>query len=215
VTGRPVITATPENEDFFGKYEASGRIGTALVNRYFKAVAELVERVFQEAAVHRALEIGCGPGYSTQRIRAMLPGHVELEASEYVAALAAFARTVNPGIRIEREDVYELQRPDDSYDLVFLLEVLEHLDYPDLGLAEVGRILRPGGLLVLGVPREPVWRVLNMARGKYWGALGNTPGHLNHWSSRSIKRYVGRQVAEVVETRTPLPWTLLLARAKR
>jgi hypothetical protein len=42
--------------------------------------------------------------------------------------------------------------------------------------------------LLVSVPREPLWRMLNMARGAYWPALGNTPGHLNHWSRRSFVR---------------------------
>ncbi len=42
--------------------------------------------------------------------------------------------------------------------------------------------------LLVSVPREPLWRALNMARGAYWRELGNTPGHLNHWSRRSFVR---------------------------
>jgi hypothetical protein len=30
------------------------------------------------------------------------------------------------------------------------------------------------------VPREPIWRIGNMARGRYLGDLGNTPGHIQH-----------------------------------
>lgn len=204
--------ATPEQEDFFGKYEETGRIGRLLVDRYFAAVEALVDRAIREARLARALEIGCGPGYSTQRIRRMLPAEVRLEASEYVAALVSVARANNPTVPIEQEDVYELQREAAAYDVVFLLEVLEHLDYPDLALEEIKRVLKPSGLLVLGVPREPIWRALNMARGKYWRRLGNTPGHLNHWSSRSIRAYVRARGGKVLETRAPLPWTLLLAR---
>jgi SAM-dependent methyltransferase len=213
VTDRLVRTATPEKEDFFGKYEQSGKIGRFLVERYFSAVNALVERATREAHVLRALEIGCGPGYSTQRIRRMLPTEVGLEASEYVPALVAVARENNLTVPVEQEDIYELRREVDAYDVVFLLEVLEHLDYPGVALTEVKRILKPGGLLILGVPREPIWRALNMARGKYWRRLGNTPGHINHWSNRSIRCYLREQIGEVIETKAPLPWTLLLSRS--
>jgi SAM-dependent methyltransferase len=214
VTEKLMRTATPETEDFYGKYEASGRIGQALVTRYFATVRMLVDRV-TEAGIESALEIGCGPGYSTQRLRQMLPATVALDASDYVPALVEAARAMNPGIEIEQEDVYELRRREDSYDLVFLLEVLEHLDHPGAALAELRRVLKPDGWLILGVPREPIWRALNMARGKYLGAFGNTPGHLNHWSARSIRTYVSRHVGEVVATETPIPWTLALVRASR
>ena len=65
--------------------------------------------------------------------------------------------------------------------------------------------------LLVSVPREPLWRMLNMARGAYWSALGNTPGHLNHWSRRSFVELLSRH-GEVVEVRSPFPWTMLLVR---
>jgi len=63
------------------------------------------------------------------------------------------------------------------------------------------------------VPREPIWRILNMARGKYWRALGNTPGHLQHWSRSGILGLLAEHF-EIVEVRTPLPWTMVLCRAR-
>ena len=65
--------------------------------------------------------------------------------------------------------------------------------------------------LLVSVPREPLWRALNMARGAYWKDLGNTPGHVNHWSKRSFSRLLARH-GEVVQTRSPFPWTMLLVR---
>ena len=65
--------------------------------------------------------------------------------------------------------------------------------------------------LLVSVPREPLWRALNMARGAYLRDLGNTPGHLNHWSKRSFARLLARH-GEVVELRSPFPWTMALVR---
>ena len=52
---------------------------------------------------------------------------------------------------------------------------------------------------------------LNMARGAYVKDLGNTPGHVNHWSKRSFVSLLARH-GEVVEARSPFPWTMLLVR---
>jgi hypothetical protein len=52
-----------------------------------------------------------------------------------------------------------------------------------------------------------------MARLKYVQELGNTPGHLNHWSRRTFVRFLGRGL-DVVEVRAPLPWTMALCRAR-
>jgi 2-polyprenyl-3-methyl-5-hydroxy-6-metoxy-1,4-benzoquinol methylase len=94
---------------------------------------------------------------------------------------------------------------------VLAIEVLEHVDDPPAALAEIARVAR--GDVVLSVPREPLWRLLNMTRGRYLGRLGNTPGHIQHWSSASFERLVSRHL-EVTGTWRPLPWTLLRARAR-
>lgn len=206
------LRAKPQDEDFRGKYteEGSGFIGSKLLDGYFEAVEQLVGKTnINEGS---ALEIGCGVGFSTKRLNKMLTKKIKLEASEYVEQMLPDARKLNPGIRITAESIYELKRRDSSLDLVFLLEVLEHLDYPDIALKEISRAVKPGGYLILGVPREPLWRMLNMARLKYLRDFGNTTGHLNHWSKRNLIKHVRENFHDVVEVRSPLPWTLVLAR---
>jgi 2-polyprenyl-3-methyl-5-hydroxy-6-metoxy-1,4-benzoquinol methylase len=107
--------------------------------------------------------------------------------------------------------VYELEPERDSADLLVCCEVLEHLEDPDLALATLQRVAT--GHLILSVPREPIWRVLNMVRGKYLKSFGNTPGHIQHWSSSKFNELVGNYF-DIVEIRTPLPWTMLLCRAR-
>ena len=68
--------------------------------------------------------------------------------------------------------------------------------------------------LLASVPREPLWRALNVARGAYVSRLGNTPGHLNHWSRRAFIRLLSAH-GEIVEVRSPFPWTMLLVRLSR
>ena len=75
--------------------------------------------------------------------------------------------------------------------------------------AEVARV--SSGWLLLSVPWEPVWRILNVARGRYVGSLGNTPGHVQHFSRRAIRGLVASRF-ELVAERRPFPWTVLLAR---
>jgi SAM-dependent methyltransferase len=208
------LRATPEIEDFGHKYteEGQGKIGKTLINGYFQAVDNLVKSTgVASLKAPKAVEIGCGEGHSTERLRALLPGHIQFQASEYVDGLVPLAQAKNPEVVIQQESIYKTRHADNSFDLVFLLEVLEHLDYPDDGLEEIQRILKPGGYLILGVPREPLWCMLNMARGKYLTRLGNTPGHLNHWSTMTIKRYVEHYFGDVKYTKTPLPWTLVAA----
>lgn len=207
------LKAQPEAEDFYHKYtkEGAGRIGSKLIDGYFSAVDQLIDKAPLSKDT-TALEIGCGAGFSTKRLRDMLSDEVRLEASEYVEEMLPDARRLNPGIKIIPENAYQLKRENESVDLVFLLEVLEHLDYPDAALKEISRVVKPGGYLIAGVPREPLWRVLNMMRLKYVSDFGNTTGHLNHWSRKDFIAHVSENFHEVIKVRSPLPWTLVLAR---
>jgi 2-polyprenyl-3-methyl-5-hydroxy-6-metoxy-1,4-benzoquinol methylase len=98
---------------------------------------------------------------------------------------------------------------EDEFDLATAIEVLEHVPDPRRTLAEMARCARRH--LLVSVPREPLWRMLNIARGAYVGQLGNTPGHLNHWSKRSFARLLAEH-GEIAELRSPFPWTMLLVR---
>jgi ubiquinone/menaquinone biosynthesis C-methylase UbiE len=98
---------------------------------------------------------------------------------------------------------------DDEFDVATAIEVLEHVPDPEHTVAEMARVA--GGHLLVSVPREPLWRALNMARGAYLKDLGNTPGHLNHWSKRGFMQLLSRY-GDVVEARSPFPWTMLLVR---
>lgn len=105
-------------------------------------------------------------------------------------------------------DIHHLPFPDRSFDLVLAIEVLEHVQYPEVALAEMERVTRDS--VVVSVPREPVWRAANMARGKYWGEMGNTPGHVNHWSAGTFRQLVGRRF-DLKWSATPFPWTMVRA----
>ncbi len=92
------------------------------------------------------------------------------------------------------------------------IEVLEHVPEPEATVAEMARVA--SRWLLVSVPREPLWRGLNMARGAYWRSLGNTPGHVNHWSRRSFVAMLGRY-GTVAEVRSPFPWTAALVDVSR
>ena len=210
------LKATPEQEDFSGKYEEDSAIAKRMLDGYFNTV----EKLTKESGVNKrkkakAIELGCGEGHSTQRINKFLSKNVTLQASEYVAKQIAIAKKLNPGIKITEENIYELPHKDKEFDLIYLLEVLEHLDYPDKALKEVSRVLKDDGYMILGVPREPIWRALNMSRGKYLKDFGNTPGHLNHWSSTTLVQYLEEHFGVVESIKTPLPWTIVLVGKKK
>lgn len=197
------LKAKPETEDFAGKYENESFIASYLVDSYFKAVRRLVSKT---EGIEKAHEIGIGEGRSTAKLSEMTP---DISASEFVEHLIPLARKNNPTLKIFQESVYALKYENESVDLVYLLEVLEHLDHPEFALAEIKRISKK--YLILGVPREPIWRILNMSRLKYLKDFGNTPGHLNHWSKKTIIKLIEKNFGKVIAVENPLPWTIVLA----
>ena len=153
----------------------------------------------------RALEVGCGEGVIADQLHRRFGDVAALDLAD--AGLRADWRHY-PGPRFLHASAQALPFADDQFDLVVAAEVLEHLPDPDQGLAEMARVSRRH--LVLSVPWEPVFRSCNLLTGRYVGDLGNTPGHLNHWTRRGCTRFVG-QVAQVRAVTTPFPWTTIWA----
>jgi ubiquinone/menaquinone biosynthesis C-methylase UbiE len=192
-----------EKEDFAAKYSNAGTIGSKLINNFYKKVDELLLNV----QINKALEVGCGHGYSTHYLAKTL-GDNCIEASEFDESMIPDARARNPELRITQESIYELNRDDKSFDLLLALEVLEHLENPEKALKELQRV--SSRYCIVSVPREPLWRFLNMTRGKYLRTFGNTTGHINHWSKSGFIDLVSRYF-NIIEVVNPLPWTIILA----
>ncbi|HEX3562407.1 MAG TPA: methyltransferase domain-containing protein, partial [Solirubrobacterales bacterium] len=121
------------------------------------------------------------------------------------------ARDAGVEIDFEATPVEELEASRHAAELIVCCEVLEHLQDPGRALEILAGLARPW--LIASVPREPLWRALNLARLSYVGDLGNTPGHLNHWSKREFVRFLASRF-EVVEVRNPTPWTMALCRVQ-
>jgi 2-polyprenyl-3-methyl-5-hydroxy-6-metoxy-1,4-benzoquinol methylase len=126
------------------------------------------------------------------------------------AIQAEWAKRRAPNLEYRVMKAESLPFEEGEFDLASAIEVLEHVPDPEHTVAQMARVAR-GGHLLVSVPREPLWRGLNMARGAYWRDLGNTPGHVNHWSKQSFVRLLSRH-GEVVERRSPFPWTMLLVK---
>jgi ubiquinone/menaquinone biosynthesis C-methylase UbiE len=156
-------------------------------------------------------EVGCGEGELARRLAARGMRVRGTDASPDVVAEAR-RRAEAEGLDIEfrAAPLEELDPARDAAELVVCCEVLEHLPNPEAGLGMVARLATPWA--IVSVPREPLWRLLNLARLRYARDLGNTPGHLNHWSRRAFIELLRRRL-EVVEVRCPLPWTMALCRA--
>jgi 2-polyprenyl-3-methyl-5-hydroxy-6-metoxy-1,4-benzoquinol methylase len=208
---RPPLPADFVSGNYFDKYRSRNPIHRAMVQRFIRCARELVAL----AAPCRILEVGCGAGELADELLgpsgATEQGGPEYLGTDVSADEIATARARHPGRAFEPASVYELPIADGAYDLVIACEVLEHLEDPAGALREIERVCC--GHVLVSVPWEPVWRLLNIARGKYLSRLGNTPGHIQHLSRRAVRRLVAGRF-EIVAERRPLPWTMLLARRR-
>jgi 2-polyprenyl-3-methyl-5-hydroxy-6-metoxy-1,4-benzoquinol methylase len=156
------------------------------------------------------LDVGCGEGVLVERWARQLQGRrvvgIDLEED---SIQAGWAQRQAPNLEYRVQRAEDLPFADGEFALASAIEVLEHVPDPAHTLAEMARCAQRH--LLVSVPREPLWRALNMARGAYWRELGNTPGHLNHWSRRSFTALLSRY-GTVAEVRSPFPWTMLLVR---
>lgn len=192
----------------YDKYGSRNPVEHLLVTNFLSTVEHFVKMT----PVREIHEVGCGEG-SLSSLFARKGYQVRgSDASPEVIDIAK-EEAARSGLHIPFKvaSVYDLQPVEDSAELVLCCEVLEHLDDPQTALSHLANLASP--YLVVSVPREPIWRLLNMMRGKYWGELGNTPGHLQHWSSAGFTKLLENYV-EVVAVARPLPWTVALCRAK-
>ena len=101
----------------------------------------------------RLLDVGCGPGTVTTGLaRAVAPGLVTgLDAAPDVLAAARqhAAETGPDNLEFVEGNVYALNYPDDTFDIVYANQLLQHLSDPVAALREMRRVLRPGGLLAV------------------------------------------------------------------
>ncbi len=179
-----------------------------VVRRLMAGFERTLDELFTRAAPGSILDVGCGEGVLTHKWAGRIaPGRVVgLDLEEpVIQAEWKRRRADNLSYRVMKAE--NLPFADGEFELAAAIEVLEHVPDAEHTVAEMARVA--SRYLLVSVPREPLWRGLNMARGAYLRDLGNTPGHLNHWSKRAFVRLLS-QHGEVVEARSPFPWTMLL-----
>ena len=199
-------TADVPTGNTFDKYGSENPVVRRLMTGFHARLDEL----WGEAAPGSVLDVGCGEGVLTaQWAERLHDGRVVGIDLDDPKLRAEWEKRSRPNLEFRAEEATSLSFADDEFDLACAIEVLEHLPEPEATVAEMARVARRH--LLVSVPREPLWRALNVARGAYLRRLGNTPGHVNHWSKQAFVSLLSRY-GTVEEARSPFPWTMLLVR---
>jgi 2-polyprenyl-3-methyl-5-hydroxy-6-metoxy-1,4-benzoquinol methylase len=192
------------------KHESSNPVQRRLIDGFHRQAVDYVRQV-NPACI---LEVGCGEGYVLAHLqRAGIDADlIGVDLSE--AAIEAARRRVASPAELYVGDARTIvsSRPRRQPDLVMMLEVLEHLEDPESMLEDLSTLTTEH--VLLSVPREPLFRTMNLLRLKNVRDLGNDPEHINHWSARAFVGMVSRHF-DVVATARPFPWTMVLAHVHR
>ena len=203
-----IVEAAETGGNVYDKYGTSNPVARRLMAGFMGQLDELVDRT----GAAEAHEVGCGEGELAIRLARR---GIRMRGTDAFPQVLEEARrrasATEVEIDFEAAPVEELAPGRHAAELIVCCEVLEHLDDPERALDVLAGLARPW--LLASVPREPLWRALNLARFSYVGELGNTPGHLNHWSKRNFVRFLTRRF-EVIELRSPTPWTMVLCRVQ-
>lgn len=184
-----------------------------LVRKMMANFEGTLEELYDKAAPNSILDVGCGEGVLTHQWAEKLGDGrivgIDLDEPELQAAWEHRQRA---NLEYRVLEATKLPFADNEFEVATAIEVLEHVPEPASTIAEMARVAEK--YLLVSVPREPLWRGLNMARGSYLKDLGNTPGHVNHWSKRAFVKELSA-VGKVVEARSPFPWTMLLVDVRK
>jgi ubiquinone/menaquinone biosynthesis C-methylase UbiE len=183
----------------FRKFQTKNPIARLTIDGFYRRLAETVRNIPAQSI----LDAGCGEGETLERLRDLLPPVVvgfDLNPDSVAYAAQRF-----PKGTFTVENVYHLPYPDQNFDLVLCLEVLEHLERPTDALRELARVARMS--IVVSVPNEPWFQLGNLARGKYLNRLGDHPEHVQHWNRRTF-RLLFEQVVPGVTVHSAFPWLI-------
>jgi SAM-dependent methyltransferase len=191
---------TPGSDELRTFYRARSGWRSGGEERMRQRKAAALARVPAGAAV---LEIGCRDG----GLRRFLPPGIRYQGMDIAPEFAAsdiLIRDVSEGIPF----------PDASFDHVFCIEVLEHVPNPYGALAEIRRVLRNDGVLVLSVPnpyhvKELIWNLLR---------IPDRQGHIYGWTRQNMTALAGMNGFRLeawggTYLHPPIPMVALLARS--
>jgi SAM-dependent methyltransferase len=178
-------------DDFYGK-EKSQRFGSFLekvVYLFRRARTQKIKRLLKPGSV---LDVGCGRGITLYFLKKWGWNCTGTQLSKNAAEYARSAF----GLKIYEGDLLEAKFADESFDLVILAHVLEHVPDPLAYLREISRILTRKGVLILELPNAGNF-LIDIFKEKWFG--WDLPRHLYHFTPGTITRMLSQAGFKVVK----------------
>lgn len=196
--------------NYFDKYNSKNPVYRALMNGFFKDLKLLISKINTKNEI-KLLEAGCGEGHLASILLNDFE-NVNYTGFDIDKEMIQQAKDLMPSAQFHVGSIYNLNAyKQENFDLCLVSEVLEHLNEPQKALCTLNEL--SADYFLFSVPREPVWRILNIIRLKYIKDLGNTPGHFQHWSKKHFIQTI-KSHFDIMEIKSPFPWTMILAKQK-
>lgn len=192
----------PTSAELATMYDHAARHWQQSLHRqgYDQAYRDLFHRLWEQGMLRRleqggrVLDAGIGPGALSLALTETLPASIQLDGVDISAGMLAEARhaLTRAGVPVQthQQDMHRLPFADSSFDMVMSAHLLEHLNDPERGLAEMTRVLRPGAPLLVIVTRQGLFDALLQLKWRYTPIR---PQQLVAWMQasglRNIRRY--------------------------
>jgi len=149
----------------------------------------------------KILDVGCGIGRHLDSL-----GNRELKVGLEISIEALKkGRRFCTNVDFVQANAYEMPFRNSVFDTVIMIDVIEHLEYPERALEEIKRLLQDRGYLILQTPNYPVKRVydfVNYINPRGWRkSFADDPTHVSKFSWRAIEKLVGEALS-ISESRT-------------
>lgn len=193
--------------NFYNKYQSRHLIERFLVKRYDKHLIKLVESL----PISTIYEVGSGEGHIIGLINNFKKQYKIIGSDIDFNLIYQLKKLENKKYNLVINQAEDLPIKRNSIDLVLACEVLEHINGPRSFLSECLRL--NANYYIFTIPNEPLWRFLNILRLKYIKNLGNTPGHVNHWSKNQIRQLISSYLS-IKGIFIVQPWIFIIAQPK-
>jgi malonyl-CoA O-methyltransferase len=136
---------------------------------------------------NRVIEVGCGKGRFLKVVKEVYPD-TDCTGVDISPSLLAY---VPEGIRAIRGSLESVPYPDDIFDVAFSVEAIEHSSNPEAAIAEMIRVARPGGWVIVIDKQQSHWGRLVCPSWEKWPDIGDLSKLLNKGCDNVIAEQVG------------------------
>jgi SAM-dependent methyltransferase len=153
----------------------------------------------------RILDVGCGDGFHLVLLHEYGGPQWRLEGVDMSAA--AVAQAVANRVTVHEGSVETLDLDRDAYDLILLIQTIEHLENPAETLAAIRSLLRPGGAVVVVTDNSDSLDA-RLFRGRYWGGY-HFPRHWNLFTRSTLSALAAKvdlKVDRITTQVSPVNW---------